>query len=119
MLLELALGAAEREATLARLAVMGLAGGQRARVVVLEVLPAVVAAAVAGWACAMALPGIVAPAIDLSVFTQSPAAVPLSPDAASVGWPLAALGVLAFATLAIGARPRRRGQGAASLRVGE
>jgi putative ABC transport system permease protein len=113
MLLELALGAAEREATLARLAVMGLAGGQRAQVVVLEVAPAVAAAAVGGWACAMALPGIVAPAIDLSVFTQSPAAVPLSPDAASVGWPLVALGVLALAALAIETRPRRRGQGAA------
>ena len=119
MLLELALGAAEREATLARLAVMGLAEGQRARVVVLEVLPAVVAAAVAGWACAMALPAIVAPAIDLSVFTGSSAGVPLSPDAASVGWPLAALGVVAFAALAIESRPGRRGAAAASLRVGE
>jgi putative ABC transport system permease protein len=119
MLLELALGAAEREATLARLAVMGLGEGQRARVVVLEVLPAVVAAAVAGWACAMALPGIVAPAIDLSVFTGSSAAVVLSPDAASVGWPLAALAVMASAALAIEIRPGRRGRVAASLRVGE
>jgi len=41
MLLGLALGAAEREATLARLAVMGLGEGQRTRVVVLEVLPVV------------------------------------------------------------------------------
>ena len=119
MLLELALGAAEREATLARLAVMGLAEGQRARVVVLEVLPALVAAAVGGWACAMALPAIVAPAIDLSVFTGSSAAVPLSPDAASVGWPLAALGVVAFAALAIEIRPGRRGAAAAILRVEE
>ena len=118
MLLELALGAAEREATLARLAVMGLTERQRARVVVLEVLPAVVVAAVAGWACAMALPTIVAPAIDLSVFTGSSAPVPLSPDAASVGWPLAALAVAAFAALAIESRPGRRGL-ASSLRVGE
>ena len=44
MLLELALGAAEREATLARLATMGLGERQRARVVALEVLPAVAAA---------------------------------------------------------------------------
>jgi hypothetical protein len=47
MLLELALGAAEREATLARLATMGLSEGQRAWVVALEVLPAVIAAAAA------------------------------------------------------------------------
>jgi len=119
MLLELALGAAEREATLARLAVMGLGEGQRARVVVLEVLPAVVAAAVAGWACALALPSIVAPAIDLSVFTGSSAAVVLSPGAASVGWPLAALAVVAVAALAIEIRPGQRGRVAASLRVGE
>ena len=119
MLLELALAAAEREATLARLAVMGLTERQQARVVVLEVLPAVVAAAVAGWACALALPAIVAPVIDLSVFTGSSAPVPLSPDAASVGWPLAALAVVAFAALAIESRPGRRGQGAASLRGGE
>ena len=119
MLLELALGAAEREATLARLAVMGLGEGQRARVVVLEVLPVVVAAGIAGWACAVALPRIVAPAIDLSVFTGSSAAVVLSPDAASVGWPLAALAVVAFAALAIEIRRGRRARVAASLRVGE
>ena len=69
MLLELALGAAEREVTLARLATMGLDERQRTRVVVLEVLPAVIAAAVAAWACALVLPRVVAPAIDLSVFT--------------------------------------------------
>ncbi len=45
MFLELALGSSEREATLARLATMGLGEGQRAWVVALEVLPAVIAAA--------------------------------------------------------------------------
>ena len=50
-------GAAERKATLARLATMGLGEGQRAGVVALEVLPAVIAAAVAAWACALVLPG--------------------------------------------------------------
>ena len=44
MLLELALGAAERDSTLARLATMGLGERQRAWVVALEVLPAVIAA---------------------------------------------------------------------------
>jgi putative ABC transport system permease protein len=119
MLLELALGAAEREATLSRLAVMGLGEGQRARVVALEVLPAVVAAGIAAWACAVTLPRIVAPAINLSVFTGSSAAVVLSPDAASIGWPLAALAAVAIAALAIEIRARRRGRVAANLRVGE
>jgi putative ABC transport system permease protein len=72
MLLELALGAPEREATLARLATMGLGEGQRAWVMALEVLPAVIAAAAAAWACALALPPVLAPDIDLSVFTGSP-----------------------------------------------
>ena len=69
MLLELALGASERDSTLARLATMGLGEGQRAWVVALEVLPAVIAAAVAAWACAVTLPRVLAPDINLSVFT--------------------------------------------------
>jgi putative ABC transport system permease protein len=100
MLLELALGAAERELTLARLATMGLAEGQRVRLAALEVLPAVAAAAVAAVACAIVLPGLVAPAIDLSVFTQSQAPVPLRPDVASFLLPLA--GLLVVTVIALG-----------------
>jgi putative ABC transport system permease protein len=117
MLLELALGAAERDATLARLATMGLADGQRARVVALELLPAVIAAAVAAWACALVLPPVVRPVIDLSVFTGSSAAVPLAPDVATVALPLAGLLVLAAMSLGIEIRAgRRRGAGSA-LRI--
>jgi putative ABC transport system permease protein len=118
MLLELALGAAEREATLARLATMGLGEGQRARVVALELLPAVVAAAVAAWACALVLPPVVRPVIDLSVFTGSPAAVPLVPDVAAVALPLAGLLVLAAVSLGIEIWAGRRRGVASSLRVG-
>jgi putative ABC transport system permease protein len=118
MLLELALGAAEREATLARLATMGLDEGHRARMVVLEVLPAVIAAAVAAWACAVVLPRVVAPAIDLSAFTGSPAGVALTPDAAAVALPLAGLAVVATVALAIEIRTGRRRGVAASLRAG-
>ena len=118
MLLELALGAGEREVTLARLATMGLGEGQRVRVVVLEVLPAVVAAGVAAWACAMVLPRVVAPAIDLSAFTGSPATVALAPDVASVVLPLAGLVVVAIVSLAIEIRSGRRRRVAASLRAG-
>jgi len=119
MLLGLALGAAERESTLARLAVMGLGERQRARVVVLEVLPVVVAAAVAALACALVLPRVVAPAIDLSVFTGSQAAVALTPDVASIALPLAGLVVVAAVALAIEIRSGRRRRVAASLRAGE
>ena len=118
MLLELSLGSAEREATLARLATMGLGEGQRTRVVVLEVLPAVVAAAVAAWACALVLPRVIAPAVDLSVFTGSAAAVALAPDVASIALPLAGLVVVAVAGLAVEIRANRRRRVAASLRAG-
>jgi len=131
MFLELTLGAAEREATLARLATMGLGEGQRARVVALEVLPAVIAAAVAAWACALVLPRVVAPAIDLTAFTSTPVSVPLAPDAssfvgavplvpdvASVALPLAALIVVAALSLAVEIRSGRRRGVAGALRIG-
>jgi hypothetical protein len=131
MFLELALGAAEREATLARLATMGLGEGQRARVVALEVLPAVIAAAVAAWACALVLPRVVAPAINLSVFTSTPVSVPLAPvassfvgpvplvpDVASVAIPLAGLVVVAAVALGVEIRSARRRGVTAPLRIG-
>jgi putative ABC transport system permease protein len=117
MLLELALGAAEREATLARLATMGLGEGQRGWVVALEVLPAVIAAAVAAWACALALPQVLAPDIDLSVFTGSSVTVKLAADVASFVVPLVGLAVIAAVALGIEIRSGRS-RGAASLRVG-
>lgn len=117
MLLELALGAAERDAALARLAAMGLSAGQRARVVALEVLPAIIAAAVAAWACALVLPAVVAPAVNLSVFTGSSVAVPLVPDVASVALPLAGLAAGAAVSLGIEIRSLRRRRVTASLRV--
>jgi len=119
MLLELALGAAERETTLARLAAMGLGEGQRARVVTLEVLPAVIAAAVAAAACALILPRVVRPAIDLSAFTGSLGAVALAPDVASFAVPLGGLAVLAVVALGVEIRSGRRRGAAANLRAGE
>jgi putative ABC transport system permease protein len=107
MLLQLALGAADREATLARLATMGLGGGQRTRLVLLEVLPAVVAAAAAAVACALVLPRVVAPAINLSVFTGSSSAVLLRPDVTSVALPIAGLSLMAALALTIEIWARR------------
>jgi putative ABC transport system permease protein len=100
LLLELALSAADRELTMARLATMGLAEGQRLRLTVIEVLPAVAASAVAAAGCAVVLPGLVAPAVDLSVFTGSQAPVPLRPDYASFALPLAGLLLVTVIALA-------------------
>jgi putative ABC transport system permease protein len=118
MLLELALGASERDSTLARLATMGLGEGQRAWVVALEVLPAVIAAAVAAWACAVTLPRVLAPDINLSVFTGTTVPVPLAANVVSVAVPLFGLALVAMVSLGIEIRWGRR-RGAASLRVGE
>ncbi|HEY2504997.1 MAG TPA: hypothetical protein VGI58_00635 [Streptosporangiaceae bacterium] len=106
LLLQLALGGGDREATLARLATMGLADGQRARLVLLEAIPGIIAAAVAAVASALVLPRVVAPAINLSVFTGSTASVRLVPDLASIVLPIAGLIVVAAITLTleIGAR---------------
>jgi putative ABC transport system permease protein len=107
MALDLAMSAGDRDTTLAYLAAMGLAPGQQARLVLAEVLPALVAAGLAAVACAAALPRLIAPALNLSVFTGSSARVAVTPDAASLGLPLAALLVLAVAALAAEAWRRR------------
>ena len=119
MLLEVALASAEREAAVARLATMGLGERQQASVVAWEVLPSVLAAAVAGLACALVLPWVLRPAIDLSVFAGgSPVAAPLEPSASAVLLPLAALLVVTLAVLLAEVRQARRGV-AASLRGGD
>jgi len=115
MLLELALGAADRAVTTARLATMGLTEGQRVRLVALEVVPAIAASAVAAAVSVVALPRLVAPAIDLSVFTASQAPAPLRPDFAAFLLPLAAL--LAITVIALAYEIRSgRGRGAVTMR---
>ena len=116
MLLELALSTADRELTMAKLATMGLDERQRVRLSVLEAFPAIAASAVAAVACAIALPRLVAPAINLSAFTESQASVPLRPDFASFLLPLAGLLVVTVIALAYEIRSRR-GRVAATLRA--
>ena len=87
LLLQLALGAPDREVILARLATMGLPERRRGLLAAVEVLPAIVAAAVAAIGCAVVLPQVVDPALSLSVFTRSQVPVPLQPDAAVVRAP--------------------------------
>ena len=61
VLLTLVLGARSRELTLARLATMGLAADQSRRIVAVETLPAILAAAVGGTACALLLVPLAGP----------------------------------------------------------
>jgi putative ABC transport system permease protein len=111
----LALGARDRELTLARLSVMGY---ERAAVlVVLAALPALLAALAAAAACALALPALLGPALNLSVFTGPGAAVTFRPDLAALGLPFGAIALLAGAVLAIEASRTRRHGVAGLVRV--
>jgi putative ABC transport system permease protein len=103
---ELAYGAADREYTLARLAAMGLTARQRIALIGGELAPGLLAAAVAAGVTSVALPRILAPALNLSVFTGSSASVTVTSDATSYIVPLAALVLLAAAATAAGARQR-------------
>jgi hypothetical protein len=108
LVMGLALGAAEREVTLARLTTMG--HERPVRLVLAEAMPAVLAAVAAGVVCAVALPRLVGSKVDLSVFTGTGTPVPLRPDWTSVGLLAAAIVAIAAAALtAETAALRRRG----------
>jgi hypothetical protein len=102
---------------LGRLATMGLPERRRGLLAAVEVVPAIVAAAVAAVACAVALPQVVAPALDLSVFTQSQVPVPLRPDVASFALPLAGLVAVTIIALGYEIRSRRKRGVAATMRA--
>jgi putative ABC transport system permease protein len=117
LLLQLALGAPDREVILARLATMGLPERRRGLLAAVEVLPAIIAAAVGAIVCASALPQVVDPALNLSVFTQSQVPVPLQPDAASFALPLAGLALVTVIALGYEVRSRRRRGVAVTMRA--
>jgi putative ABC transport system permease protein len=112
VILGLAIGSAERELTMARLTVMG--HERPVKLALAETMPAVLAAVVAGAVCAVALPHLVGPSIDLSAFTGTSAAVGFSPDALALGLPAAAIVVLVVATLVAQTRTLSR-RGATGL----
>ena len=104
----LALGARDRELTLARLNVMGYE--RDTKLVLLMALPAVLAAFAAAAGCALALPVLVGPALDLSVFTGTGVSVRFRPDLAALGLPcMVILLLIAVALIAETSRSRRHG----------
>jgi putative ABC transport system permease protein len=108
LLIALVLSAYPRELTLARLRVMGLAAGQARWLVVAEVLPQVVAAAVGGVVCAVVLAPLLGPSIDLSSFTGTGAGVPIRPEPAPLAAVLLGLVILALLTLTVESLIARR-----------
>jgi putative ABC transport system permease protein len=118
LLLGLALGSADRDLTLARLTTMGLEQPRLIRLVLGETLLAVVAAVVTGVACALALPALTSPALDLSVFTGSSAPVPIAPDLVALAVPAAGLAVLTAVAVVAETRLLRRRDVPGLLRIG-
>ena len=119
VLLTLVLGARSRELTLARLATMGLAADQSRRIVAVETLPAILAAAVGGTVCALLLVPLAGPAVNLAAFTGMPVTVPLRADPVAIVAAAAALLLLGGLTLAVSGRLARSRGAAQALRVGD
>jgi hypothetical protein len=82
-----------------------------------EAMPALIAAVVAGAACALALPHVVGSSVDLSAFSGTNAPVQFQPDAFALGLPAAGILILALAVLAGQVRGLRRRGITAMLRA--
>ena len=106
LILGLALGSADRELLSARLTVMG--HERPTGLAMAEVMPAVLAAVMAGAACALALPRLIGSALDLSGFSGSAVPVQLQPDLITVAWPGGVLVLTAAVVLAAETRRLRR-----------
>ena len=118
LMLTLVLSARSRELTMARLGTMGLGPAQSRRIAAVETLPAILAVAVGGTACALALAPLVGPAMDLAAFTGMPVSAPLHADAPAILVAIGGLLLVAALTLIIQNR-LARGRGAAqALRAG-
>ena len=102
----LALGSADRELTLARLTVMG--HERPTGFVLAEVMPAVLAAVVAGAVCALVLPHLIGSALDLSGYTGAAIPVQLQPDLIALALPAAFFLLIAAAALVTETRALRR-----------
>jgi putative ABC transport system permease protein len=118
LLLTLLLSARSRELTLARSATMGMSAAQTRWLALIEALPQILSVIIGGLICALALAPLVGPALALSVFTGSNAAVPVRIEPA---WLIAAaVGLLALAIATLTGQTVLASRGIArSLRMGE
>jgi putative ABC transport system permease protein len=109
VLLGLLLSGRDRTRVSAWLTALGMTGRQARRLAVLDSLPLVLIAVVGALLAGSVLAQVVAPAIDLSVFTGSTAAVPVSTDLLALAAPAAGAVVLvALITAAQSVLTRRR-----------
>lgn len=118
LLCGLTMGARSREQALARLATMGLSRRQANRLVLLENLPALVAALVGGVVCTVAIGALIGPGIDLGVFTGTAQTVPLRVDPWTLALAGAAIALTTAVTLAGHTVAAHRRGVTAALRLG-
>jgi putative ABC transport system permease protein len=118
LLAGLTMGARSREQALARLATMGLSRPQANRMVLLENLPALVAALLGGVVCTVAIAALIGPGIDLGVFTGTEQSMPLRVDPRTLTLAGVAIAVTAAATLAGHTVAAHRRGVTAALRLG-
>jgi putative ABC transport system permease protein len=119
LLVWLLLSAGSRDATLARLAAMGLSARQGSCLVLAETLPEIVVAIAAGTGCAWALASLVGPDLNLAAFTGSGAGVQVRAEPAAMALAAAGLLFVAVATLAGQAIVTSRRGVARAARIGE
>jgi putative ABC transport system permease protein len=109
ILLGLLLSGRDRTRVAAWLAALGMTRPQARRLAMLDVLPLALIAVVGGELAGLALGPLIAPALNLSAFTGSSAAVPVQPDLPALIAPAAGAVILVSAlTLAQSALTRRR-----------
>jgi putative ABC transport system permease protein len=117
LLLTLMLSAQSRQLTLARATTMGMSTSQARWLALVEALPQILSVLVGGLICALALVPLLGPALELSVFTGSGAAVPVRIEPAWLTATAIGVLVLAIATLTGQTMVASRGT-ARSLRMG-
>jgi putative ABC transport system permease protein len=109
ILLGLLLSGRDRTRVAAWLAALGMTRPQARRLAMLDVLPLALIAVVGGELAGLALGPLIAPALNLSAFTGSGAAVPVRPDLTALIAPAAGAVILVSAlTLAQSSLTRRR-----------
>jgi putative ABC transport system permease protein len=119
VLLGLLLSGRDRTRMAAWLTALGMTSRQARRLAVLDALPLVLIAVVGAMLAGSVLAQIVAPAIDLSVFTGSTAAVPVTPDLVALTAPAAGAVVLVAVITAVQSALTRRRTTTGVLRLDE
>ncbi|WP_433170996.1 FtsX-like permease family protein [Actinoallomurus sp. CA-150999] len=107
-----------RGSVVSYLRALGLSRREARRLALVEVVPALVAAAVAGWALGAVLPSVVGPALDLRAYTGGLPIAHYLPDLSSVAVLGGGLVIMPVMTVLSDIAAGARGRPAETLRIG-